>query len=766
MFKFLCLPPNKAQTWMIFIYFLLLLPFSNANIIIPPKYSVKFHNSKISSNLASSYLQLNDHDSNNDVGQNGHFQVLKSTYTQLQDTNSRDYLCYIPQVEINDTSILVDENAQPTADLLGKAVRILNSSFSTKECVFAYGFNGGYFTFAYCFGDKVIQYHENMEYFIKTKKHKPENPDFIFVLGKFEGSNFKETKIENQCNWKEKDSERLNPKEFQINDDTINPFNQKNVHSTQKFIEHTLTDGGICDWTGEPRTIDIIYKCDPKRGGNIHVIDVNEIKTCEYQMVISVPQLCQLKEFQPSKVEDEVIEIGCKEIEVHEEHENGNWNRDGNNDYESLTVDSFLKSRTEEDLVPIKGRDLFPIRNDYKIQLSDYTLSPFGQGFFSAISRTPIASENSYFKHRHVIVYNNEYESNMDLINKFGRMFHNIIGRKILSPLIDKNTGMQQFITWDDTFIIWFEMYDFYGNFISLVKVSRDGEEEIKSLSLQLINPETMVDHDGDFVEIGEYQSPNGAVNFQKFEQRREVEPPQEQPGISFVVTVKDKEGLDSSVQQEEIAKQIAEQMKLIKERPQQHQQEEEGEEEQHQQEEEGKEEQHQGHQQEYEQEQHQEQAPPDDPEGYHTRENADDHHDETEVQVQEEQLDHVEQTQDQDEGGMIVDNMEAVEESPAIGSVLGTVEQPTRESTDDQTAESTVQSNENIIASAVSIESELESAEHPESASEEYMAYSTVTVTPALETVIVYVPATEAEKERDDEQKESVEPEHPHDEL
>jgi len=217
-------------------------------------------------------------------------------------------------------------------------------------------------------------------------------------------------------------------------------------------------------------------------------------------MVIGVPKLCSLDEFRPNKVEDQIIDIDCKLIDQTNQVK-----------ADKLSYQDFFYYTDD---IPSDNK-IFPIPHSYKVSLNNYNLSPCGHGFYLGQSKLPINSPSVYFNFRHILVFNDQYHSSSDLLEKLGKMLKVCVGNKILSPHIENKR--QSLLSWNDTFILWFELYDFYGSFISLVKVSRDGSKEELELKLRLINPETMLDQDGDLVKVPEFDAPNNAWNFQKF---------------------------------------------------------------------------------------------------------------------------------------------------------------------------------------------------------------------------------------------------------
>lgn len=472
------------------------------------KYNVKYYHSNIPKDFADTFVGLNDK-----IVENGSFEVLG-----IDGLSSKDqYLCFVPNPATANVSIEspqrnpnskeIETGPRTDAEIIQRGVEAIQNSFSRKDCVFAYGSNGGYWTLGYCFGDKVVQFHENLQHFLATGKHKPEYPDYIYVLGRFKGSSKEPSKLKNQSPWTSND---LDVSEFTIHESSIiSDATAKNEQS--RFIQHTLYNGEICDLTRKPRSIDIIYKCDPNHRGRIEILDQQEIKTCVYQMVIGVPALCTLDEFRPNKVEDQIVDIDCKLIDQKNQVK-----------ADKLSYQDFFYY--SEDIS--NDKKLFPIPHAYKVSLNNYHLSPCGYGFYLGQSKVPINSPNVYFNFRHILVFNDQYHSSTDLLEKLGKMLQVCIGNKILSPHIENMK--QSLLSWNDSFILWFELYDFYGSFISLVKVTRDGSKQELELALRLIDPETMLDQDGDLVKVPEFDAPNNAWNFQKFSKGKASAPNQD----------------------------------------------------------------------------------------------------------------------------------------------------------------------------------------------------------------------------------------------
>lgn len=446
----------------------------------------------VGDDLCDTYLGMNK-----DIDQYGEFD--KVNLRRLDEDKS--YLCFLPKdqkIHKNETSLEEYSNDE----LLHSAIRIINDSFDNRTCVFAYELNQDYWTFAYCFGDKIIQYHEDMQYLFKTKKHRAILPDFVYTLGRFPGATKKEVLIENQTGNRKS---KLKWQDFQIFDSQFTPYQSNSLieTSTQKIIQHKLTNGENCDITRQPRSIDVIYKCDLDNDIP-QILDVSEVQTCKYQMVIGIPNLCLLKGFTPVSHQAEEIRIDCKTI---------NKSIDKSPETKSITSykDFFKSSQSAHDyLFAEKG---------HKINLRDYIIQPIGSGFFLGyakdieLARTVWGGKNLFF-------YNQQYESKEQFLNLFAQLFFNIFEWKIPSPIM-LETNQYATLDWNDSFTVWYEMYDIHGELQALIKINRDGLKESKVLHFQLVDPSTFLDQNNDKVEITQFDGTYNKWNFQYFNRHK-----------------------------------------------------------------------------------------------------------------------------------------------------------------------------------------------------------------------------------------------------
>ncbi|CUM63505.1 uncharacterized protein PRCAT00001081001 [Priceomyces carsonii] len=455
------------------------------------KYSIKYNDAYIPKNHAKALLTLNYNEQ-----YNGIYEILKID----RETEQAQYICLLPRNGSQTDPLLESDHYAISNEtkLIENAVEVIGNSFSTSSCVYAYALDGGYWTFSYCFGDKVSQFHPSLEKLMMTGKHVPEYPDYVYILGRFNGPSKGAIKIENQSPW---NSSRLSASDFSLTDNKVSPFTPGSIYDrhTQRSLRHTLSDGELCDLTLQPRKVDVIYKCHLHHLGKPEILSVHEVKTCQYEMTISIPQLCSIRELRPTNADDMENKIECKLIDE---------------------IDSALPSYTPDfekynNKAPFNDRK-FPVPLFYKINLSSLWLSPCGSNFYLGQNKVETSTSNLYFNLRTVLVFNGEYNSDQELANKVSKMVANGIGRIFIAPQTDLEEK-QLLVQWSDSFTLWFELYDFYATLIYLVRIQRDGSFPEKTLDVKLVDPNNMLDHNGSVVDPPKWDATKNAWNFEEF---------------------------------------------------------------------------------------------------------------------------------------------------------------------------------------------------------------------------------------------------------
>ncbi|CCK71515.1 Yos9p KNAG_0H01010 [Huiozyma naganishii CBS 8797] len=79
------------------------------------------------------------------------------------------------------------------------------------------------------------------------------------------------------------------------------------------YISEILEGGGICDVTGANRQIEVRYVCGSNSGetGTSMLNWVKEVRTCQYEAEVGVPELCQLELFVKNEDKRAASQISC-----------------------------------------------------------------------------------------------------------------------------------------------------------------------------------------------------------------------------------------------------------------------------------------------------------------------------------------------------------------------------------------------------------------------------------------------------------------------
>lgn len=480
---------------------LILLSFGATQSHPKNLFSIKLYESFFPGGLADVLIEGSRNASVNDE------ERYKSFFIQRQNSSDR-YLCAIPPQHLEKYYQLQEQedtsSSVPDLQILDQALSIINQSFSKDKCLFAYELRGLYWTYAFCYADKIIQYREAAHPHVRDKEHKADYPNTVYVLGRFTSATpYKDIKIANQAT--DLHRARYNSGKathYSLSDDKESPFSH---HSAQKVVLQIVEDGSKCELKMLPRTVEVIYKCDPELAGltSPQIMDVPEITTCQYKMFIHVPGLCDLEPFAPLRnLEEYSTQVDCQLVE---ESAVG---------IEGGKFDDWVSN------IKLRDDERFPVRENNRIFIGDHHLMPLGNGFYFALSKTRYESLSPYFNMRNVLVYNGPDDDRETLSNNLGRTLYDAIGKKINAPYFEEN--QHQLLNWNDSFVMWLELYDHKGDFHTLYKVQRDGERDDMVLSMQVIDPASLLDVEDDepldlaFDQSG-YEAPHEMWNFQSF---------------------------------------------------------------------------------------------------------------------------------------------------------------------------------------------------------------------------------------------------------
>ncbi|GAO52645.1 hypothetical protein SAICODRAFT_131749 [Saitoella complicata NRRL Y-17804] len=219
----------------------------------------------------------------------------EGTY-ELMRLHGWPYLCSYPASVSNEVSQQRQEEqakGPATKEDVVKALELLKGL--EKGCL--YTGNGDWWTYAYCHGTHVKQFHalppskDSIQQGFRTlplPREDESSPHFI--LGKM-------------------------PQVNKLTDDWIKDhveILEGDGVATSTSLRMKLGDGTLCDLTGLPRRLDVLFECAPGAKGDL-ITHHKEIATCTYEMVVLTPRLCSEKRFLPTEV-PEAKTITCHRV--------------------------------------------------------------------------------------------------------------------------------------------------------------------------------------------------------------------------------------------------------------------------------------------------------------------------------------------------------------------------------------------------------------------------------------------------------------------
>lgn len=196
---------------------------------------------------------------------------------RVTTSDKEKYECQIPELHVKEMH-KNDKYEGPTP------INLLKPLFSQKICSYRLE---SYWSYEVCHGRYVRQYHEEREgKQVKTQE---------FFLGHWNAE--KQLKLEADL---KAESEAL-----------VKPKMTKVEGISLPYIEMAMNDGTICDLSGKPRLTRVLYVC--YNHGKHEVYSFKEIATCEYEIIILSPLLCEHPEFKPKDVSENII--NCMPLE-------------------------------------------------------------------------------------------------------------------------------------------------------------------------------------------------------------------------------------------------------------------------------------------------------------------------------------------------------------------------------------------------------------------------------------------------------------------
>lgn len=197
---------------------------------------------------------------------------------KIMNLGGRKYLCHIPADNFTDPNNAPVSTEIDFVKAKSTALKLLGSeltSATSNECIY---YSTGYWTYEVCFDRGVRQFHPKGIVMAGGGVPEPVDPSQTYTLGRFA------------------------------------PSTQLMVRSNGEvaYVSQTLYGGTVCDLTGEERAIEIKYYCKPEIEDEM-ISNIKETRTCNYELTIYTPKLCQDVAFIPPK-ESISNEITCQEI--------------------------------------------------------------------------------------------------------------------------------------------------------------------------------------------------------------------------------------------------------------------------------------------------------------------------------------------------------------------------------------------------------------------------------------------------------------------
>ncbi|KAJ6622672.1 Endoplasmic reticulum lectin 1, partial [Pseudolycoriella hygida] len=186
--------------------------------------------------------------------------------------NKEKYKCFIPS--------LSEVPKETETKYTGPGVmEIISGIFSSTSCSYRIE---SYWTYELCHGHYIKQFHEEREG--KTSKKQE------YFLGKWDKQ--KTDKLAETLAMAETDGEKLKYKKIE--------------GLSLPYVELEMTDGTLCDLiNNEPRVTKVLYVCYLL--GKNEIYSLKEVSTCNYEVIILSPGLCDHPSYRPTETAENNI---------------------------------------------------------------------------------------------------------------------------------------------------------------------------------------------------------------------------------------------------------------------------------------------------------------------------------------------------------------------------------------------------------------------------------------------------------------------------
>ncbi|KAF9970906.1 Protein OS-9 [Actinomortierella ambigua] len=240
----------------------------------------------------------NDQVDENDLWSKGSKMIMTSS-------DGQRWACDIPE-SVEETTT-TDPIKLSTADLEKEESRLVQQGLEllhkTKDaCVFLTT-PRGYWTYEFCYNNKIEQYH------LAQEGKKIVKDGATYTLARYKSDT--DSPADSLVNAAQKSLQK--PSKSSPSTRTV-----IQEGSDRKQLVQQWSDGTVCDLTKKPRKATVYYQCELGLSKD-EITMVNEPATCVYTITISSPRLCQEPAFVPVPQPEPAI-VECRPVVSDEEH--------------------------------------------------------------------------------------------------------------------------------------------------------------------------------------------------------------------------------------------------------------------------------------------------------------------------------------------------------------------------------------------------------------------------------------------------------------
>ncbi|CAH0750433.1 unnamed protein product [Diatraea saccharalis] len=199
-------------------------------------------------------------------------QTQKKEVLKITTTQNEKYECHIPESQTKEANSIEDYDGP-------SPINLLKPLFAQKICSYRLE---SYWSYEICHGRYIRQYHDERDgKQVKTQQ---------YYLGYW--SPEKQIKLEEDLKVQQESKDK--PKTIKMDGLSL------------PYVEMAMDDGSVCDLSGKPRMTRVLYVCYSH--GKHEVYSFKETATCEYEIIILSPLLCEHPQFKLKDVSENPID--------------------------------------------------------------------------------------------------------------------------------------------------------------------------------------------------------------------------------------------------------------------------------------------------------------------------------------------------------------------------------------------------------------------------------------------------------------------------